>query len=81
MLGRRVPTEWLADSELFVGRNLGAKLGVDGLVLRRTGVEGQQNQRDFGRGGGDRTHETLSGLTAFNTVGLNRSSTPPVLGF
>ena len=46
-----------ADHWQTFGRNLGAKLGVDGLVLRRTGVERQQNQRDFGRGGGDRTHD------------------------
>ena len=38
-----------------LGRNLGAKLRLNELVLRRAGVERQQNQRGFGRGGGDRT--------------------------
>jgi len=39
------------------GRNLDAKLGRFEVVLRRAGVERQQNQRDFGRGGGDRTQD------------------------
>jgi hypothetical protein len=40
-----------------LGRRTGAKLRGDGPVLRRAGVERQQNQRGFGRGGGDRTHD------------------------
>ena len=42
-----------------VGRNLGAKLRVDGLVLDVQVREGQQNQRGFGRGGGDRKHPLI----------------------
>jgi len=38
---------------------MGAKLDRFELVWRRAGLERQQNQRVFGRGGGDRNHHPL----------------------
>ena len=46
-----------SECDSIFGRKISAKLGRFGLVLRPTGVERQQNQPVFGRGGGDRTHD------------------------